>query len=108
MNIGVYVFSLYDSFLRVYAQQQGRKRDADVEKGDVDTAEEEEGETDWERRTDIYTPPCVKRGTSGKLLYSTWNSVLGDDLEGRGRGVGGRLKWEGVYVSTQRIHFVVQ
>ena len=49
MNIGVHVFSLYDSFLRVYAQQQGRKRDADVEKGDVDTAEEEEGETDWER-----------------------------------------------------------
>ena len=35
--------------------------------------------------------------------------VLCDDLEGwDGKGVGARLKREGIYVYTQLIHFVVQ
>ena len=35
---------------------QGRNRDADVENRYVDIEGEEEGETNWEIRTDIYTP----------------------------------------------------
>lgn len=38
---------------------QIRNRDTDVENGYVDTEREEEGETDWESKTDdIYTTVC--------------------------------------------------
>ena len=39
---------------------QGRKRNADREKGCVDTRGDGEGETNWESSTDIYTLPYVK------------------------------------------------
>ena len=34
----------------------------------MDTEGERDGGTNWERSTDIYTLPCVKRTASGKLL----------------------------------------
>ena len=59
---------------------QGRKRNADREKGCVDTRGDGEGETNWESRIDIYTLLCVEQTARGKLLYSTgssaWCSVI--------------------------------
>ena len=54
---------------------QGRKRDADVENGLVDTGGDGEGGTNWESSMDIYTLPCVKEIASGKMLYSTGSSA---------------------------------
>ena len=43
----------------------------------------QEGRTDWERSTDIYTRPCAERLARGKLLkHSELSQVLCDDLEG--------------------------
>ena len=39
---------------------QSRTRDAEVDNRHVDTGREKgEGETNWEKRIDIYTLPCV-------------------------------------------------
>lgn len=40
---------------------QGRNREEDIEKGLVDTEEEDEGGTNWESSVDINTLPCVKQ-----------------------------------------------
>ena len=55
---------------------QGRNRDAHIEDRCVDTGQEVESETNWERRVDIDTLPCVKKITSGKLPYSTGSLAL--------------------------------
>ena len=73
VHTGVYVSFLYE-FSQGICSAAGQA--ANVENGHVDTAGEEEGEADRESRTDIYILPCVKRVTSGKLLYSTWSSAL--------------------------------
>jgi len=39
---------------------QGSDRDANVEKGHVDTVKEEEGRTNRKIAMDIYTLPCIK------------------------------------------------
>ena len=37
----------------------------------------------WETGVDMYTPPCIKRTASGKLLHSTKSSAqLYGDLDG--------------------------
>ena len=38
----------------------GQERDTDSVKGPVDTEREQEGETNWENRIDIYTLPSAK------------------------------------------------
>ena len=60
----------------------------------------------WEFRTDIYTPLCVKQIVGRCCTSKGARSVLWNDLEGW--DVGGRLKREGIYVYTQLIHFVIQ
>ena len=59
---------------------QDKNRDAEVEKGPVDTERGKEGGMNWESSTDIYTLPCVKQIASGKLPYniesSAWSPVM--------------------------------
>ena len=54
---------------------QGRKRDADREKGCVDTRGDGEDETNWESRIGIYTLLCVKETARGKG-WGGWNGGL--------------------------------
>ena len=85
---------------------QGRNRDAHIEDRCVDTGQEVGSDTNWERRVDIYTLPCVKKITSGKLPYSTGSSALCSAMTQMGGvGVSGR---EGIYVYIQLSHLVVQ
>ena len=57
---------------------QRRNRDADVEKGLVDTVGEGKDGTNWESTIDMYT--TLYEINSGKLLYNTastaWHSVM--------------------------------
>ena len=54
--------SIYvDSRIRYrWVDLQGSDRDANVEKGHVDTLRDEEGRTNWKIAIDIYTLPCIK------------------------------------------------
>ena len=57
-SINAHMWKLEKWCLGTYVQ--GRERDMDIESGHVDTAGEEEGEMNWEIRTDIYTVnPCI-------------------------------------------------
>ena len=86
---------------------QGRNRDADVENRYVDIQGEEEGGTNWEIRTDIYTLSCVKRELVGSCCIAQGAQLSAiDDLEGWDGG--GRLKRDGLYIHTELIHFLVQ
>ena len=49
----VYMWNLDKRFIWTYLQ--GKNRDADIGNGLVGTGREEEGGTDWESSTDIYT-----------------------------------------------------
>ena len=74
---------------------QHRNRDADLEKGHVDTGERRvgEGRINWETSIDIYTLPRVKCLAGGNLLYSTRSSAqwsLMTEMD----GVGGRGRME--------------
>ena len=63
---------------------QGRKRDADVESGLVDTVREEESEKNEESNINIYTLSGVRWVADEKLLCSAWSPVwcpVIDDLE---------------------------
>ena len=81
---------------------QGRNRDADVEKGHVDTGGEGEGGTNWEIRTDIYTLPSVKQTASGNLLYSTGSSARCSVMTYMGGTGGGGEVQEGRDIGLHR------
>jgi len=75
---------------------QSRNRDADIENRYVDIEGEEEGGTNWEIRTDIYTPLCVKRELVGSCCTAQGAQLSAtDDLEGCDGG--GRLKRDGIH-----------
>ena len=86
---------------------QGRNRDADVEDKYVDIEGEEEGGTNWEIRTDRYTPSCVNRELVGDCCRAQGAQLSAiDDLEGRDGG--GRLKRGGIYMHIELIHYLVR
>ena len=73
----------------------------------MDIEGEEEGGTNWEIRTDIYTLSCVKRELVGSCCIAQGAQLSAiDDLEGWDGG--GRLKRDGLYIHTELIHFLVQ
>ena len=57
------------------------------------TGREGEGGTNWESSTDIYTSPCIKQITSGKLLCSTGSSAK-CSVATYGSGMGVEGEWE--------------
>ena len=65
------------------------------ENGHVDTMWETEGRANWENRTDVCTPLCVKHGQWGPAGAQGCSLVLCDDLEG---GEGGTRR--SVYTYT--------
>ena len=61
--------------------------------------------TNWESRTDIYAPPCVKEIASGTTCCITQGAQLhAPDMW----GVRGRSKREGISVHIQLMHCLVQ
>ena len=74
---------------------QGRNRDADIEKGLMDMAGEEDSGTNRESSTDMYTPACVKQTASGKLLHSTGSPAGCSVMTERGGMREGREAKEG-------------
>ena len=67
-----------------WANFQGGNRDADIEKGHVDTVREGEGGTNWKTGIDMYTLPGVKHIASGKLVYRTGSSARRSVMTERG------------------------
>ena len=59
---------------------------------------EEESGLSWEIGIDIYSLPCVKQVTSGKLPCSRGSSAWCSVMTSREGGVGGRFSREGTYV----------
>ena len=86
---------------------QGRKTDRCREQT-CGRGSEGEGGIHWEIRIDVYPLPCVKWTASGKLLCSTGSSALCSVMTERAgmRGVGWKLKREGVYVYLHSSHAV--
>ena len=84
--------------MNIFARQEWRCR----QRTDMWTQwEKEEGWTNWDGSTDIYTPPYVKWIASWKLLCSTRSSAQRSVWpRGVGWRVGGRLKREGIYIYT--------
>ena len=59
----------------------------------------------WEIQIDICT--TMGKIASGNVQYSELSSVLSDDLD-EWDGVGGKSKWEEIYVYIQLNCFIVQ
>lgn len=72
-TIDAYMWNLESQLQRIYLQ--GSPRDTDVEKRFADTVREGEAVMNWEIRTDMHPPPCVKQIARGPLPYHAGSSA---------------------------------